>query len=386
LLIVDDETGPRESLRFIFKDRYNCILAACGREGVAYARTHPVDAAILDIKMPDLSGIEVLRELKQIDPHIECVMLTGYETIETARAAIRHGASDYLNKPFDVFFIRDLVDRCMSQRRQKQAAERDLQTLREMNSELARDLARTNRAVTASVLAAGVVHEINSPLQIISGYTELLGQSLEKLQPGQPSAGDEVQQHLTAIAKEIQRCQEIASRFLALSRAPTRSPETIDVSKLLEDATALIRVHRANRGAQIAFTSEGVLQIRGHAVEILQMLINLGVNALQAMDGKGRLDFTAQRVEHPPAECCCRDEPPQLKGPMVKISVRDTGCGIPPENLKKIFQPYFTTKTEGSGIGLAIVCELVRSHGGALSLESKVGEGSTFGLYLPAVT
>ncbi|MCX7827262.1 MAG: response regulator, partial [Verrucomicrobiae bacterium] len=118
LLIVDDETGPRESLRFIFKDRYNCVLAACGREGVAYARSHPVDAAILDIKMPDLSGIEVLRELKQIDPHIECVMLTGYETIETARAAIRHGAADYLNKPFDVFFIRDLVDRCMAQRRE----------------------------------------------------------------------------------------------------------------------------------------------------------------------------------------------------------------------------------------------------------------------------
>ena len=386
LLIVDDESGPRESLRYIFKDRYNCVLATCGREGVAYARTHPVDAAILDIKMPDLSGIEVLRELKQIDPGIECIMLTGYETIETARAAIRHGAADYLNKPFDVFAIRDLMERCMVHRREKRAAEDHLQALRGMNEELSHELARTSRAVTAGVLAAGVVHEINSPLMIISGYTELLGESLAKLQVGDQTTSKEVEQHLSAIVKEIQRCKEITSRFLALSRAPTRTAEIIEVSRLLEDAVALIRAHRANRGVEITFACEGALKIRGHPAEVLQVLINLGVNALQAMDGKGHLAFAAQPIEHPPAECCCSNESPQLKGPMVKLSASDTGCGIAPENLKKIFQAYFTTKPQGSGIGLAIVCELIRNHGGALSVESKVGQGSTFNIYLPAVT
>ena len=111
LLIVDDEPGPRESLRIVFKDRYHCVIATCGREGIEYARTHVVDAAILDIKMPDLTGVDVLRELKEIDPDTECVMLTGYETIETARAAVRYGAADYLNKPFDVDEIR-LVRKC----------------------------------------------------------------------------------------------------------------------------------------------------------------------------------------------------------------------------------------------------------------------------------
>ena len=110
LLIVDDEPGPRESLRIVFKDRYNCVIATCGREGIEYARAHAVDAAVLDIKMPDLSGVDVLRELKEIDPDIECVMLTGYETIETARAAVRYGAADYLNKPFDVFSVREVLD------------------------------------------------------------------------------------------------------------------------------------------------------------------------------------------------------------------------------------------------------------------------------------
>src|ERR1700693_5085567 len=113
LLIVDDEAGPRESLRIVFKDRYQCAVATCGRDGIDYARKNRVDAAILDIKMPDISGVEVLRELKEIDPNIECIMLTGYETIETARAAVRHGAADYLNKPFDVFFVRELLEKCL---------------------------------------------------------------------------------------------------------------------------------------------------------------------------------------------------------------------------------------------------------------------------------
>src|SRR5208283_453208 len=109
LLIVDDEAGPRESLRIVFKDRCQCAIATCGRDGIDYARKNRVDAAILDIKMPDVSGVEVLRELKEIDPNIECIMLTGYETIETARAAVRYGAADYLNKPFDVFSVREVL-------------------------------------------------------------------------------------------------------------------------------------------------------------------------------------------------------------------------------------------------------------------------------------
>ena len=129
LLIVDDEPGPRESLRIVFKDRYHCAVATCGREGVDYARKNPVDAAILDIKMPDISGVEVLRELKEIDPNIECVMLTGYETVETARSAVRYGAADYLNKPFDVFFVRELLEKCMTRRQRKLAVEESLRTL-----------------------------------------------------------------------------------------------------------------------------------------------------------------------------------------------------------------------------------------------------------------
>ena len=128
---------------------YNCALASTGSEGVKYAEQHPVDAAILDIRMPDLSGIEVLQRLKAIDPNIECVMLTGYETVETARAAVRLGAFDYLNKPFDAFTLRDLLKKCMARRLSRQVMVKQLEWLRRENEEMFCELTDMKRTVTA---------------------------------------------------------------------------------------------------------------------------------------------------------------------------------------------------------------------------------------------
>src|SRR5437867_3729696 len=98
LLIVDDEKGVRESTRFVFKDDYNVLMAHDGPTAIEIAQQHPIDAAVLDIRMPGMSGIDVLNRLKEIDPTIEVVMLTAFETLETARQALRLGACDYLNK------------------------------------------------------------------------------------------------------------------------------------------------------------------------------------------------------------------------------------------------------------------------------------------------
>jgi len=384
LLIVDDEPGPRESLRIVFKDRYNCVMATCGREGIEYARTHTVDAAILDIKMPDLTGVDVLRELKEIDPDIECVMLTGYETIETARAAVRYGAADYLNKPFDVFSVREVLDKCMKRRQGKLAAEDNLRTLEQTNEQLAGELAQLNRAVEAGVLSAGVVHEMNNPLAIIAGYADLLGRDLAALNVSDKETAQHVKQRLTSIQREIGRCKDIARRFLNFSRNDPKAVEVVGARKLLEDAASLIKAHPANHGAEIKFTAddpEPALKV--NPAEILQMLINLGVNALHAMEGGGVLELSATRATSLPAEFTFRSEGFDAQKPLAKLAVADNGAGIAPENISKIFQPYFTSKKEGTGLGLAIVCELVSQYGGAIDVHSTIGHGTTFSLYLP---
>ena len=384
LLIVDDEAGPRESLRIVFKDRYQCAVATCGRDGIDYARKNHVDAAILDIKMPDLSGVEVLRELKEIDPNIECIMLTGYETVETARAAVRYGAADYLNKPFDVFFVRELLEKCMARRQRKITMEESLRTLQKVNEELSRGLADSNRAVTANVLSAGVIHEINNPLSIVAGYAQLLSRDLAKLSEVDQGAAQNVQERLATIQREIERCKEIAKRFLSFSRASQQGSERIEVAKLLEDTVMLVKAHPANRSAEISSrVSDPALQIKAHPAEVMQILINLGVNALQAMNGGGTLAFSAERASSIPDTPAFRSDTFDPQKQHLKISVTDSGCGISPENVKKIFEPYFTTKSQGTGLGLAIVCELVGKYGGAIQVQSAPDKGSTFSVYLP---
>ncbi len=386
LLIVDDEPGPRESLRIVFKDRYNCVTAICGCEGIEYARTHSVDAAILDIKMPDLTGVDVLRELKEIDPDTECVMLTGYETIETARAAVRYGAADYLNKPFDVFFVREVLDKCMKRRQEKLAANESLRTLQRTNEELGRELAQLNRAVAAGVLSAGVVHEMNNPLAIIAGYADLLGRDLAALGVADQETAQHVKQRLASIQREIERCKDIAHRFLNFTRSGPECLEIVGARQLLEDAAALIKAHPSNHGAEITFASgDPDPQLKVNSAEVLQMLINLGVNSLHATKGKGTLQLSAMRASSVPEDCAFRSESFDPQKPLVKIAVADNGCGIAPENVSKIFQPYFTSKREGTGLGLAIVCELVGHYGGAITVQSTATHGTTFSLYLPLV-
>jgi len=385
LLIVDDEQGPRESLRMVFKDRYQCVLASCGREGIELARNRRPDAAILDIRMPDISGVDVLREIKQLDPSVEVIMLTGYETIETARAAVHHGAADYLNKPFDVFVLRELLEKCMERRRHRRDLEDGLASLRQMNAQLTQQAADAGRVATASAMSAGVIHELNNPLSIVAGYAEMLERDVARLRAGDEVAVDEMQRRLGAIQREVERCKQIADRFLRFSRVHGDAHEQIALASLVEDITALLKAHPDRACVSIEYSGpRSPLSVQAHPGQLMQVLLNLGINALQAMQGHGTLRIITDSANAPAAPAYkSPDFDPQK--PLVRISISDTGPGIPPETLDKLFTPYFSTKQHGNGLGLAITAEIIGRHGGAIEIQSIVGNGTTFSVYLPAV-
>ena len=116
LLVVDDEDGPRQSLRVIFKDEYDLLMASDGPTAIELAQKNKIDVAVLDIRMAGMSGIEVLERLKYVAPHIEVVMMTAFETTDTMRQALRFRACDYINKPFDISTIRAAVATAMQRR------------------------------------------------------------------------------------------------------------------------------------------------------------------------------------------------------------------------------------------------------------------------------
>jgi signal transduction histidine kinase len=398
LLVVDDETGPRESLRIVFKDQYTVVTANCGRDGVRYATHNPVDVAILDIRMPDLCGTDVLRELKLVDPRMEVIMLTGYETIETARAAVRYGAADYLNKPFDVFKLRETVSRCFEKRRLNLEAANSLRELQSINKELEAEIFEKERELSAGELSAGVVHEMNNPLAIISARAELLNRELAKAASAEGGTVEKVRAQLDFIQKEVMRCRKISQRFLNFFRAASDPKETVDTGAVIEDAIALIHAHPVCKSAEIKYEPLGQRTlVQAHGADLIQVFINLGINAMQAMNGRGTLRISVQRVpnagdwlnakpaaNHAEATFCSSEI--RKDGPAIVVSIRDEGPGIPAHIIKKIFKPYFTTKEKGhgTGLGLAICARFMEKYHGALRFVSRTGEGTTASVLLPA--
>src|SRR5438093_3238129 len=176
LLIVDDEEGPRQSLRIVFKDDYNILLADSGNRAIELAKQHSVDAAVLDIRMSGMSGVELLGKLKEIDPTIEVIMLTAYETIETARQALRLGACDYLTKPFDISTMRAAIASAMDHHLLSEEIRANNQKLRELQSELHNQKIQNEIVRTKGEIYESIIHDINGPITIISGFIEIINQ------------------------------------------------------------------------------------------------------------------------------------------------------------------------------------------------------------------
>ena len=174
LLIVDDEEGPRLSLRLIFKDDFDLLMAEDGPTAIGLAQKNPIDVAILDIRMAGMSGIEVLERLRYVQPDIEAIMLTAFETTDTIRQALRLRASDYLNKPFEIATIRNAINNAMQRRllggEIHSSAEKVNALLKELqNQKVEEQLARTRGDIYASIL-----HDINGPLSVVAGFVQLL--------------------------------------------------------------------------------------------------------------------------------------------------------------------------------------------------------------------
>ena len=395
MLVVDDEEGPRLSLRMVFKNDFHVHTVENGEQAVEYARQHPVHIAILDIRMAGRSGIEVLRSLKEIDPHMEIMMLTAYETIETARQALRLGACDYLSKPFDLPTIREAAARALRLRRISENVLATQERLRRLTDQLHDAKLKEEMARTTNQIYAGVLHDINNPLTIIVGYVEMLELRLAKVSFLHGTDLEAVREDLTTISKQVNTCFAIATRYLRSLGKRHFSNREVRVNQVLTDLQTLLKHHPAIKGGHLAvklLDKDAAALING--TELIQILLNLTINAFQSTTKDQTVWVTAEVVPEPlPLDTLCDGpedmvigrEPLANEPPLVALSVLDQGPGIAPEVLPHIFEPYFTTKADkGTGLGLAIVSRLVQDHRGLLHAKTKLGEGTRMTVYFPA--
>jgi two-component system sensor histidine kinase/response regulator len=395
LLVVDDEEGPRQSLKLVFKDDYEVLLASDPIKALELAKTHHIDAAILDILMPGISGVELLNRLKEIDPSIEVIMLTAFETIETARQSMRYGACDYLNKPFEIPTIRASVSRAVERHRaalKLNATNNELVNLqREIRDRrLEEEMVRTKGEIYASVL-----HDINSPLTVISGFVEMISRSLEHATSVEGDKLNSIRGDLHKLTGQVGRCFEISRRYLGFLNNTVAEHPAVGVNQILADLKELLQRHPAAKHHYLTIDElpgDTIAEING--TDFLQILLNLTMNALQCTETPHRVQITCQRISYPLDDLIMRETNQQRfinregfinHPPMIAISVEDNGPGIAPEDLRRMFEVQFTTKSvgKGTGLGLSIVKRLTKAAHGAVRVQTREHYGSTFTVYVP---
>ena len=396
LLIVDDEEGPRQSLKVIFKDDYDILMASHGTQAVELAQKQRIDVAVLDIRMQGMSGIEVLERLKYVDPAIEVVMMTAYETTDTMRRALQLRACDYINKPFDIATMRTAVATAMQRRTLESEINSNAEKLQQLLTELQNHKVEEQIANTRGEIYASILHDINGPLTVISGFVQLMNQRFGNATRLGMEDLTFIKDRLKIITRQITNCIEISRRYLSFLRRQSDETPRVGVNQLLADLNHLVNVHPSLQHNVFAIHPlADDIGVRINGTDLIQILLNLAVNAFQSTAQSHQVDIVGRVLQEPLDLGKFKDGPETRllnvesfanSAPLLELSVRDNGPGIPPEILPKIFQPYFTTKgaKQGTGLGLNIVQRLIKEARGALHLRTKVGEGSTFTIYIPA--
>ncbi len=370
ILVIDDEMGPRESLRMLLKPEYNVQTADCVEAGIKLLKERQPDTIVMDIRMPGMTGIDGLRKIREIDPHLSVIMLTGFGALETAKEALRLGASDYISKPFDAGEMREVIGRNVKRTRVQRASESAAAEIKELNSRLLKELAQKERLASLGQASAEFVHDLGNPLTIVWGYVQLLARKLEKTENGGTTENTASINELHIIEQNVKMCRDLLTMWQSYGSVEASPHKPISMSGILREVIKGVGAMAAQNGVDLKTTiSDGDSTLIGDAVQISRAVQNVILNAVQA---------SAEKKGSVLVDCTQKDF-------YVDIRVEDNGPGITPAQMTKIFDPYFTTKQgkSGTGLGLYITKKVVEDHNGSIKVDSTPDVGTTFTIRLP---
>jgi signal transduction histidine kinase len=353
ILVVDDNAAFLDNLRELLGGAgYEVSIAESCRSARERAKDG-FNVALVDLRLPDGDGTALAAELKHELPEAEVVLLTGFATLETAMAAVRAGACAYLMKPCAPQDLLLTLEQAMRQVR-----------LQAEKRELARRAQMTEKLAAVGTMTAGLSHEIRNPLNAAALQLAVLERRLRKLPEAQQGP---LLEPLGLVRDEIRRLDHILEDFLQFARPREFKPEPVEVEPLLRRVVALLGGEAESRKVRLELSVPTPLsRVPGEEDRLRQVLINLALNALDAAPAGGEVRVSAGEDER-----------------WVWVTVDDTGPGIPVALRDRNFEPYFTTKAQGSGLGLSIVHAIVTQHGGTLEVKQAPVGGARFLLRLP---
>ena len=414
ILIVDDNPNGLYMLEVMLKGSgYEVASAANGAEALEKLNTEEFDVIISDILMPVMDGFQLCGKVKCNKDlnHILFIFYTATYTEEKdEELSLKMGADKFIRKPVepDEFIkivqgvIGDMEKGKVKPKKADLGEEKEVFTLynerlvkklenkmlvlereikqrklaEEKRKKLEEELQQAQKMEAIGTLAGGIAHDFNNVLYSIIGYTELTMDDVPE--------GSLAQKNLTEVLKGALRAKDMVRQILAFSRKDDIQKKPVKIQPVVKEALKLLRASIPTTIEIRQSIDEDCGPVLAASTQIHQVVMNLATNAYQAMqEKKGLLELTLMEEEIG-FDNSVPDLPP---GTYLKLTVSDTGHGMNSEVMEKIFDPYFSTKGpgEGTGMGLAVVHGIVKSHGGNITVYSKVGEGTTFHVYLPLI-
>ena len=323
-----------------------------------------VEIVISDQVMPGMKGDQLLEQIHRVHPDVRTVILTGQGGLNSAIYAINHaGLSKYLLKPWNnedlKLTIRDLLENYRLEKENKRLF-LELKAAYQHLQEAQEQLLQAEKLAVVGKLTAGIAHEIRNQLTIL-GYAEVIKLAV----PDNKQVTQYVQNILDARNRILSIVEEI--RQFAKNQTQAYVKERVALTELVNTSLNIISYEKETKQRKIVKNFQAAPVLNLNKDKITQVLINLIRNAVQATPEKGEIAvLVSQDHDH------------------ARLQIQDNGCGILPENLDKIWQPFFTTKgEEGTGLGLEICKRIIDGHHGRIFCESAVGAGTTFTVELP---
>lgn len=367
VLIVDDDIDFSESLgRLLALENYNVLRADSMASAKKIVQQHPVAVALVDIRLGSGNdGLDVVRELRRINPDLMCLMITAFVSVETAVQALQAGAYDYLSKPFHSEDMLSTLDRCF-----ERIQLLDAQKLNDVR------LRQKQQMEALGQLASGIAHDFNNILAVLLSNLRLLEERIGTAQPA-------VTELVTEAIGATHTGSELTSRLLNFGSRPEDEDQVVDLAAMLPDFAMMLR-RTLGKEWSVRLDLPDQLYMLVFSRGLLETsLLNLALNARDAMASGGTITIKARNHHVGPVSATEQTRP--ISGEFVAISVIDTGTGMSDHVRTRAFDPLFTTKKrgDGNGLGLTMVDNFVRTHGGWMEIDSTLGQGTTMTLLLP---
>jgi len=371
--------------------QFRLEVARSSRQAFSLLQKRPFDLVLVDLRMPDMNGLDFLVEAKHASIKTPFIITTGRGDESAAVAALKLGAYDYIVKrenyltqlPYAVDNAIARAELLQTNRRlqtelaERERAEAENAEAAKARAQLEEQLRQAQKIESIGRLAGGVAHDFNNLLTVINGYAHLV---LVALAPGDP-----LHSHLTAIREAGDRAADLTRQLLAFSRRQVLHLRVLGLNSLITDSISMLQRLLGEDIELVTILDSDLGQIMADAGQMDQVIVNLAVNARDAMPRGGRLTLETRNLTIT-AENTQLHLPLQ-PGAYVQLTISDTGFGMDAEILPHIFEPFFTTKEpgRGTGLGLSTVYGIISQIGGAILVSSELGRGTHFRICLPRV-